>query len=115
VGKLALESGAPVVPVAIHGSASVRRWKKLRFPKVTVQYGAPVSFDRVESPTPEQQQEAAEKVFERVRAMYDALEAKGRRGVLRDLRHGDEPGPLHLSVAAAPGPAERQRTESHSS
>ena len=29
VGRLALESGAPVVPVAIHGSASVRRWKRL--------------------------------------------------------------------------------------
>ena len=28
--------GAPVVPVAIHGSATVRRWKRLRFPKVTV-------------------------------------------------------------------------------
>ena len=38
IGRLALESGAPVVPVAIHGSASVRRWKRFTFPKVTVQY-----------------------------------------------------------------------------
>ena len=32
IGRLALESGAPVVPVAIHGSAGVRRWKRFRFP-----------------------------------------------------------------------------------
>ena len=41
VGRLALESGVPVVPLAIHGSAGVRGWKRLRFPKVTLQYGEP--------------------------------------------------------------------------
>src|SRR6266513_3932595 len=44
IGKIALETGAPVVPVAIHGSAHVRGWKRLRFPKVTIQYGEPVTF-----------------------------------------------------------------------
>jgi 1-acyl-sn-glycerol-3-phosphate acyltransferase len=39
VGRLALESGVPVVPVAIHGSSGVRGWKRLSFPKVTVQFG----------------------------------------------------------------------------
>ena len=34
----------PVVPVAIHGSARVRRWKRFRFPKVTVQFGEPLTF-----------------------------------------------------------------------
>ena len=47
VGRIALESGAPVVPVAIHGSLGVRRWRKLRFPKVTVQYGEPIRFEAV--------------------------------------------------------------------
>ena len=35
IGRIALESGAPVVPVAIHGSDKVRRWKRFAFPKVT--------------------------------------------------------------------------------
>ena len=35
IGRLALESGAPVVPVAIHGSSKVRNWKRLQFPKVS--------------------------------------------------------------------------------
>ena len=42
IGRLALESGAAVVPVAILGSNQVRNWRRLRFPKVLVEYGAAV-------------------------------------------------------------------------
>jgi 1-acyl-sn-glycerol-3-phosphate acyltransferase len=90
VGYLALESGVPVVPVAIHGSLGVRKWRKLRFPKVTVQYGEPVTFEVVERPSRDQAQEASEQVFDSVREMYRALEEKGRRGVIRSLREGLE-------------------------
>src|SRR4051794_17765016 len=54
IGRIALESGAPIVPTAIAGSADVRNWKKLRFPKVTVQYGDPIVFEQVDDPTREQ-------------------------------------------------------------
>ena len=37
IGRLALESGAPIVPVAILGSNKVRNWKRGRFPRVLVQ------------------------------------------------------------------------------
>jgi 1-acyl-sn-glycerol-3-phosphate acyltransferase len=86
VGKLALENGVPVIPVAIHGSAGVRSWKRFRFPKVTIQYGEPIPFRKVADPTPEQQQQAAEQVFDEVRKLYVALEENGRRGVLKALR-----------------------------
>jgi 1-acyl-sn-glycerol-3-phosphate acyltransferase len=82
VGRLALESGVPVVPVAIHGSQGVRKWRKLRFPKVTVQYGEPITFDVVAEPTREQQLDAAQRIFDSVRDMYTALDQKGRRGVI---------------------------------
>jgi 1-acyl-sn-glycerol-3-phosphate acyltransferase len=88
IGRIALESGAPVVPVAIHGSLGVRRWRRLRFPKVTVQYGEPMRFELVEGPSREQQLEVATEVFGRVREMYQALEEKGRRGVIKALREG---------------------------
>jgi 1-acyl-sn-glycerol-3-phosphate acyltransferase len=88
VGRLALESGVPVVPVAIHGSVGIRKWRKLRFPKVTVQYGEPMTFERVPEPTREQQLEAAAVIFDRVREMYAALDQQGRRGVARSLREG---------------------------
>jgi 1-acyl-sn-glycerol-3-phosphate acyltransferase len=93
VGRLALESGAPVVPVAIHGSENVRRWKRFRFPKVTVQFGESVTFPVEESPSRERQLEAAVEIFDRVRAMYTRLEEQGRGNVIRTLREGVTPEP----------------------
>ena len=88
VGGLALESGVPVVPVAVHGSKGVRGWKRFRFPKVTVQYGEPMSFGVVDNPTKEQQLEVASQIFDRVRAMYTALDEQGRRRVIKAVREG---------------------------
>jgi 1-acyl-sn-glycerol-3-phosphate acyltransferase len=78
LGRIALESGAPVVPVAVHGSASVRRWKRLRFPKVTVQFGEPLSFPVEPGATRERQLEVSTEVFGRVRQMYAAIDADAR-------------------------------------
>jgi 1-acyl-sn-glycerol-3-phosphate acyltransferase len=74
LGRVALESGAPVVPVAIHGSAAVRRWKRFRFPKVRLQFGAPLSFAVEEAPSRARQLEVATEVFDRVREIYAGLE-----------------------------------------
>ena len=102
VGRIALESGVPVVPVAIHGSLGVRGWRKLRFPKVTVQFGEPVSFETVAEPSRERQLEVAAEIFERVREMYQALEEKGRRGVIRSLREGIGAHAEHKVPAGSP-------------
>ncbi len=79
IGRIALESGTPVVPVAIHGSAGVRGWKRLRFPKVTVQFGEPISFATEQAPSRERQLEVATEVFERVREMYEGLATRSER------------------------------------
>jgi 1-acyl-sn-glycerol-3-phosphate acyltransferase len=79
IGRIALESGAPVVPVAIHGSASVRRWKRLRFPKVTVQFGEPLHFPTEDAPSRERQLEVAEQIFAPVREMYAGLATRNGR------------------------------------
>lgn len=84
IGRIALESGAQVVPVAIHGSESVRRWKRFRFPRVTVQFGEPLSFPTEQSPSRERQLEVATTAFDRVREMYGALATRnGRRASRR--------------------------------
>jgi 1-acyl-sn-glycerol-3-phosphate acyltransferase len=88
IGRIALEAGVPVVPVAIHGSAGVRSWKRLRFPKVTVQFGEPLSFPTEREPSRERQMEVSTEVFDQVRAMYTRLEEQGRRNVIRALRDG---------------------------
>jgi 1-acyl-sn-glycerol-3-phosphate acyltransferase len=59
LGRLALETGAAVVPTAIAGTEKVRNWKRLQFPKVTVQFGEPLRFEQVAEPTREQAQAAS--------------------------------------------------------
>jgi 1-acyl-sn-glycerol-3-phosphate acyltransferase len=79
IGRIALETGAPIVPVCIYGSERVRSWKRLRFPKVTVRFGEPLTFPVEEAPNRERQLEVATEVFGRVREMYEELSAAGSR------------------------------------
>ncbi len=101
IGRLALESGVPVVPVAILGSYQVRNWKRLQFPRVTVQYGNPFKFERVEDPTREQQLEAAETILERIRELHGELQRLGHRGALKAARERARAERSHGATAAA--------------
>ena len=79
------------MPVAIHGSSSVRNWKRLQFPKVTVQYGDPFRYERVAEPTREQQQATADEIFDAIKVLYDGLEAHGRAGGVARARASGAP------------------------
>jgi 1-acyl-sn-glycerol-3-phosphate acyltransferase len=74
IGRLALQSGAPVVPMAIHGSAHVRNWKRLQFPKVRVLYGDALRWEQVDEPTLDQQQAVADEIFARIKRLYATLD-----------------------------------------
>lgn len=78
IGRLALQSGAPVVPIAIVGSHQVRNWKRLQFPRITLRYGRPFRFEQIESATREQQQQAADLILERIRVLHAELQASTR-------------------------------------
>ena len=73
IGRIALETGAPIVPVAIHGSERARQWKRLRFPKVTVQFGEPLSFPVEGAPSRERQLEVATEIFAEVQSLHEGL------------------------------------------
>src|SRR5687767_10796586 len=95
LGRLVLESGVPVIPIAIHGSQYVREAKRGQLsPKVTVHYGEPILYEQVERATRQQAQDVANEVFEQVKGMHDALDAQGRRGVLATLR-AEHHRPVH--------------------
>jgi glycerol-3-phosphate dehydrogenase (NAD(P)+) len=51
VGRLALETGAPVVPVAVIGTEAVRRGWRIRPHKVRIRAGRPLRFPQVEQPS----------------------------------------------------------------
>jgi 1-acyl-sn-glycerol-3-phosphate acyltransferase len=101
VGRLAVETGAAVVPTAIAGSAKVRNWKKLQFPKVTVQFGDPIRFDKVENPTRDQAQAASEVVFAAIETIYYGLQQNGRKHAVKAARTA------HAARAAAERAAKR--------
>jgi glycerol-3-phosphate dehydrogenase (NAD(P)+) len=52
VGRLVLDSGAPVVPVAVAGSERARRGWRIRPTRVRVRCGRPLTFPRVEQASP---------------------------------------------------------------
>ncbi len=51
VGRLALETGAPVVPVAMIGTEAIRKGWRIRPHKIRVRIGAPLNFPQVETAT----------------------------------------------------------------
>ena len=73
IGRIALETGAPVVPVGIAGSEGARNWTRLRFPRVRVRYGEPMRWERVEHPTREQQQAVADEIFAEIKRLHASL------------------------------------------
>ena len=75
----AAESGAPIVPVAIHRLLPRAQLEAPAVPEGhACYYGDPFAYERVEAPTRDQEQAAADAIFAEVRALYDAA-AKRRR------------------------------------
>jgi glycerol-3-phosphate dehydrogenase (NAD(P)+) len=52
VGRLALETGAPVVPIALIGTEAVRRGWRIRPHRVSIRAGRPLRFPQVDEPSP---------------------------------------------------------------
>jgi glycerol-3-phosphate dehydrogenase (NAD(P)+) len=73
VGRLALETGAPVVPVAIHGTEAVRNRWRFRPHKVRVRAGAPLTFPRVEAPSPALARAATDRIWPCVELQWEWL------------------------------------------
>jgi len=73
VGRLALQSGAPVVPVAVIGTENVRRGWKIYPRKVTVRAGAPLNFPQVDDPSHELAKSVADRVWPCVEMQWEWL------------------------------------------
>jgi glycerol-3-phosphate dehydrogenase (NAD(P)+) len=73
VGRLALQTGAPVVPVAILGSDRARRGWRIRPVWVRVRCGKPLRFPRVEEPSPRLAQEVTKRLWPCVELQWNWL------------------------------------------
>jgi 1-acyl-sn-glycerol-3-phosphate acyltransferase len=73
VGRLALEADVPVVPVAVHGTESVRKKWRIRPHKVSIRCGRPLTFPRVESASPALAQAVTDRIWPCVSLQWDWL------------------------------------------
>jgi len=73
VGRLALETGAPVVPVAVMGTERARRGFVIRPCKVRVRCGRPLTFPRVERPSAHLASEVTARIWPCVELQYEWL------------------------------------------
>ena len=73
VGRLALESGATVLPVAVHGSEHVRRGWRIRPRKVKMRFGTVVTFPQTENPSPSLAATVTERIWPSVELQWEWL------------------------------------------
>jgi glycerol-3-phosphate dehydrogenase (NAD(P)+) len=73
VGRLALETGGAVLPVAVVGSEHVRRGWRIRPRKVRLRAGAPVTFPVSERPTPALATSATDRIWPRIELQWEWL------------------------------------------
>ena len=71
LGRIVLDNGAPVVPLAIVGSARIRGWRRGRFPRITVVFGEPMHFDAEPGASRERHQEVADAVLAQSRILFE--------------------------------------------
>ncbi len=73
VGRLALEAGASVLPVAVHGSEYVRRGFRIRPRKVKLRIGRPMTFPRTERPSPQLAATITERIWPNIELQWEWL------------------------------------------
>jgi glycerol-3-phosphate dehydrogenase (NAD(P)+) len=73
VGRLALESGAAVLPVAVHGTEYVRRGWRIRPRKVKLRAGRPMTFPRTERPSPALAATVTERIWPNIELQWEWL------------------------------------------
>src|SRR5918999_2364930 len=73
VGRLALETAAPVVPIAVKGTERARRGWLIKPVKVSIRCGAPLTFPRVEKPSPALASEVTARIWPCVQLQWEWL------------------------------------------
>ena len=95
VGRLALETGAPVVPIALAGTERARRGWRIRPVKVRLRCGRPLTFPRVEDASPALATAVTERIWPCVELQWEWL------GGLPPLRKAAVVGAGEMGTALA--------------
>lgn len=107
VGRLALETGAPVVPVAVIGSERVRRGWRIRPHKVRIRVGRALRFPRVEEASPQLAQAVTDRIWPCVELQWEWLGGITPHRRATVLGEGAEAGALATLLERTGLPVER--------
>jgi glycerol-3-phosphate dehydrogenase (NAD(P)+) len=101
IGRLALESGAPVVPLAVIGTEDVRRGWRIRPHRVTIRAGRPLTFPQVQDPSRQLAQAVTERIWPCVALQWEWLGglAPLRRATVLGVDAPDSPVTYALRAA----------------
>jgi 1-acyl-sn-glycerol-3-phosphate acyltransferase len=105
VGRLALETGVPVAPVAVFGSEHVRRGWRVRPRKVSLRVGAPLRFPIPEQTSPALAAAVTERIWTCVSLQWEWL---GGAGARRDRREKPAGTPPRRSPAHSPSSTDEE-------
>jgi glycerol-3-phosphate dehydrogenase (NAD(P)+) len=86
IGRLALETGARVVPVALTGTDKVRRGWRIRPRRVRVRCGAPLGFPLVDAPSPALAATVTERIWACIGLQWEWLRGAPIVAVAGDVR-----------------------------
>src|SRR3954462_10800272 len=104
-GRLVLESGAPVVPVAVIGTEAVRKGWLIRPHKVRIRIGRPLTFPRADQPSRDLAAAVTDRIWPCVMLRWEwlgGLPPLRRAAVIGAGSWGGSVG-LRLARARAPG------------
>ena len=73
VGRLALQTGAPVLPTSVFGSEHVRRTWRIRPRQVRVRLGRAMTFPRVEEPSPPLAESVTARIWPNVLLQWEEM------------------------------------------
>ena len=107
VGRLALETGAPVVPIAVHGTEAVRNGWRIRPHKVRIRAGAPLTFPQVDAPSPGLAAAVTDRIWPCVELQWEWL--GGTPSIRRAAIVGDGPPASRIAGALAKAGFEIER------
>jgi len=100
VGRLALETGAPVVPLAIHGTEDVRRGWRIRPRRVRVAAGRPLTFPGMSNASPQIAGAVVERIWPEVEALWTSLGGAASPAAAPQVEPAA--GPVVATLAPAP-------------
>ena len=83
VGRLALETGAPVVPIVLCGTDRVRRGWRIRPVKVRAWCSDPLRFERLDTVTSQAARDATDVIWRQVAQLWAQTPAECRRETVR--------------------------------